>query len=407
MRDAAGEAANAALVRALLERGVLRTPRIADAFRRVPRHHFLPGLALEAVYADQAIALRYERGIAISASSQPAMMAEMLELLQPMPGERVLEIGTGSGYNAALLATLVGDDGRVVSVELDPELADGARVHLATAGIEQVRVVSGDGSAGAPDDAPFDALEATVGVADLPAAWHAQLREGGRLVAPYALRSVQKIVAFAQRDGALRSQVVLDGAFMTLRGPSVQSEGSELALDDAATVVLRVRDGAVLDERALRRAFADGPLPVAPARPLTMDTIWQGFALWLVLHEERCCRLTAFDDVAASRVPAVIPDAGAPRGQSSTLGVAFGRELAVLASGGSGTIVARYGPDDGALARLQAQLVAWDDAGRPGNDALRITVVPRERGAPRPAIERAPGARVVEQPSGTVVVRWS
>ncbi|MGD1068482.1 MAG: methyltransferase domain-containing protein [Vulcanimicrobiaceae bacterium] len=148
-------------MRDLIERNTIRSASVAAAFRRVPRHHFLPDLPLETVYADQPIALRYDDGIAISSSSQPAMMAEMLELLRLAPGERVLEIGTGSGYNAALLATLVGPSGFVASVDRDPTLVASAREPLTTLPGIVVHLLVGDGVHGDAANAPFDAINAS------------------------------------------------------------------------------------------------------------------------------------------------------------------------------------------------------------------------------------------------------
>jgi protein-L-isoaspartate(D-aspartate) O-methyltransferase len=405
MRDAQGATANEALVRNLIEHNTIRSASVAAAFRRVPRHHFLPGLPLETVYADQPIALRCDEGIAISSSSQPAMMAEMLELLRLAPGERVLEIGTGSGYNAALLAALVGPAGFVASIDLDPTLVASARESVARVPGIAVHPLVGDGAVGDADDAPFDAIEATVGVADLPPPWMMQLREGGRLVVPFAIRSLQKVVAFERADDRFESRAILDGSFMMLRGPSAHRDDGALALGDER-VTLRVRDRRTVDVRAIARARERPALDLTPARPLTTEALWNGFALWLAVHDERFARLTALDDAVAERVPHVIPDADAPSGRASTLGIAFGRELAVFAPTPQGLVVRRIGPDDGAAARLQTQLIAWHDAGRPGNAALRMTVIPRTLGAARPTPARDARARLVEQRSATVVVRW-
>jgi len=405
MREEQGAAANAALVRKLIERNTIRSVSVAAAFRRAPRHHFLPDLPLETVYADLPIALRYDDGIAISSSSQPAMMAEMLELLGLAPGERVLEIGTGSGYNAALLAALVDPSGFVASIDLDASLVAGARERLATLPGIAVHLLVGDGARGDADDAPFDAIEATVGVADLPPPWMAQLREGGRLVVPFAIRSLQKVVAFERVDDRFESRAVLDGSFMMLRGPSAQREDGALALGDPR-VTLQVRDRRTIDERAIARALERPAQDIAPARPLSVEALWDGFALWLAVHDEHFARLTALDDALAERVPHVIPDAGAPAGRTSTLGIALGRELATFVPTPHGLAVRRIGPDDGAAARLQVQLIAWHEAGRPGNALLRLTVIPRAPRSARPTLARDPRARLVEQPSATVVVRW-
>src|SRR5262245_41760654 len=154
------------LVDDLRRRGYVRSERVAAAFAAVPRERFLAGHAerhgLDAVYEAEAIVTRRDPGTgeATSSSSQPAIMAEMLELLAPAPGERVAEIGAGTGYNAALLAYLVGDEGVVTSVELDPEAAADARRNLREAG-SPATVVVGDGRDGVPAAAPVDATMAT------------------------------------------------------------------------------------------------------------------------------------------------------------------------------------------------------------------------------------------------------
>src|SRR4029077_5346990 len=120
----------------------------------------------------------------ISSSSQPAIMAIMLDQLALAPGQRVLEIGAGTGYNAALLCPLTGPGGTVVSVDIDDDLAAQARGHLAAAGYPQVTVVAADGAGGYPPGAPYDRVIATVGVADLAPAWLRQAGPGARIVVP-------------------------------------------------------------------------------------------------------------------------------------------------------------------------------------------------------------------------------
>src|SRR5437764_1268308 len=132
------------LVEQLVKTGNIRTAGVEAAFRAVPRHVFLPELAVDEVYRDEAIATKYLNGSAISSSSQPAIMAIMLEQLELLPGQRVLEIGAGTGYNAALMAHIVGDTGQVVTVDLDDDTAERAREHLAAAGFDGVQVVSNE-----------------------------------------------------------------------------------------------------------------------------------------------------------------------------------------------------------------------------------------------------------------------
>src|SRR5215472_942045 len=138
---------------------------IAAALRAVPRHLFLPDLRPELTYADDAIVTkRDESGRPVSSSSQPAIMVIMLDQLDLAPGQRVLEIGAGTGYNAALIRHIVGGSGQVTSVDIDEELTRSASAHLVSAGYPDVIVLTADGTDGCPAYAPYDRIIATVGV---------------------------------------------------------------------------------------------------------------------------------------------------------------------------------------------------------------------------------------------------
>ena len=164
--------------------GLLRDEHVTHALARVPRHRFLPGVPLEDAYADIAVPTHFTDGVAISSASQPTIVALMLQQLRPFAGMRVLEIGAGTGYNAALLAELAGPEGQVTTVDIDAEVAAEARAHLDNAGYRAVTVITADGAGGAPARAPFDRIELTVGASDVSPAWSAQLIEDGVLVLP-------------------------------------------------------------------------------------------------------------------------------------------------------------------------------------------------------------------------------
>ena len=167
-----------ALVERLVRARYVRDPRVREAFLRVPREEFLPPDERPDAYADAPLPIGLGQTI-----SAPSMIAIMLEEARLEPGERVLEIGTGSGYHAALLASLVGSE-NVVTVERIPGLAEWGRTNLERTGFAGVTVIVGDGSLGHPERAPYDCVMATAGAPRIPPAWPTQLSPGGRIVAP-------------------------------------------------------------------------------------------------------------------------------------------------------------------------------------------------------------------------------
>lgn len=251
-----------ALVWHLVHTGVSRDVRVRDAMLAVPRHLFLPGENLARAYADDAVATkRTAEGVAISSASQPAMVALMLEQLAVQPGMRVLEIGAGTGYNAALLRALVGDAGRVTTVDIDADLAEGAARHLEAAGVEGVRVVTADGAKGFAPDAPYDRVILTVGAGDIAPAWVEQLTPDGLLVLPLRIGAGQFAVAFGREGDQLRSRSVLMCGFMPLRGTMDDREhvytAENLRLTVPASVTLDMeRVAALLQTEPERRTLA-------------------------------------------------------------------------------------------------------------------------------------------------------
>ncbi|MCA1812368.1 MAG: protein-L-isoaspartate(D-aspartate) O-methyltransferase [Halobacteriales archaeon] len=172
------------LVSTLQAEGVLRSVRVARALRAVPRHLFVaePGLG----YIDRPVGIG--QGQTISAPHMVAIMGEALDL---RPGQRVLEVGAGSGYHAAVAAELVRPGGQVLSIERFPELADRARANLRRAGVHEVEVVEGDGGEGWPEGAPYDRVYLTCAAPDIPQPLLDQLAPDGILLAPLGPREEQ------------------------------------------------------------------------------------------------------------------------------------------------------------------------------------------------------------------------
>lgn len=217
MPDAAGLRQD--LVRRLDEAGVVRSSAVREALRTVPREVFLPGVDLDQAYRDIAVPThRDAEGRVMSSCSQPSMVALMLDQLSVEPGQRVLEIGAGTGYNAALLQHLVGGEGRVVSVEVDPQICAEAQVRTRAAGAA-VEVELGDGALGWAPAAPFDRIIVTAAAEDLPPAWWEQLAAGGRLVVPLHLGPrAEASVAWERAGAGLRALSRLPCGFLALRG---------------------------------------------------------------------------------------------------------------------------------------------------------------------------------------------
>src|SRR5215213_7536285 len=166
------------MVERQLRRRGIEDERVLAAMGAVPREAFVPPRLRRRAYADSALPIGEGQTI-----SQPWIVAAICQALRLEGGERVLEVGTGSGYSAAVLSRLAGE---VVGVELQPVLADGARRTLAELGVGNVEVVVGDGGAGLPERAPFDAIAVHAAAPAVPRELLDQLADGGRLVAPVA-----------------------------------------------------------------------------------------------------------------------------------------------------------------------------------------------------------------------------
>jgi len=167
------------LVEHLVRWGYLRKQDIIDAFKKVPRHEFIPENIRDYSYADQPLSIGHGQTI-----SAPSMIAIMLESLDLKAGLKVLEVGTGSGYNAALIAEVVGKKGGVFSIERIDELAEFGRANLKQTGYSWVQVVVGDGTCGYEKGAPWDRILVTACAPELPKPLVKQMKIGGKLGAP-------------------------------------------------------------------------------------------------------------------------------------------------------------------------------------------------------------------------------
>ncbi len=185
--------------------------RVLDAMRRVPRHELVPPRLRDEAYADYPLPIGHDQTI-----SQPYIVAFMTQALKPRPGDRVLEIGTGSGYQAAVLAELVAE---VYTIEIVAPLGERARADLERLGYRNVHVRIGDGYEGWPEHAPFDAIIVTCAPEDVPRPLVEQLRDGGRMIIPVGdLRRGQELYLLEKRGGEVVRRAILPVRFVPMTG---------------------------------------------------------------------------------------------------------------------------------------------------------------------------------------------
>ncbi|WP_456329023.1 protein-L-isoaspartate O-methyltransferase [Archaeoglobus sp.] len=187
--------------------------KVYEAIKKVPRHLFVPERYKEEAYVDTPLPIGYGQTI-----SAPHMVAIMCELLDLKEGDKVLEVGTGCGYHAAVVAEIVGKKGKVISIEYIPELAEKARTILQALGYNNVEVIVGDGSKGYEKEAPYDKIYVTAAAPDIPKPLVDQLKPGGKIVIPIGDSVQWLIVVEKDEEGNVRKRNWGSVRFVPLRG---------------------------------------------------------------------------------------------------------------------------------------------------------------------------------------------
>jgi len=200
------------LIENLKKYGYLRSKKVEDAMLAVKREDFVPDHMRNLAYKDTPLEIGF--GQTISAPHMVALMCEELELEE---GLKVLEIGAGSGYHAAIISKIIGEKGKVYTVERIPELVEFAKNNLKRAGIKNVEVILGDGSLGLPEHAPYDRILVTCSAPDIPQPLVEQLKEGGILLIPVG-RTFSILIKGRKRHGKLEKREICECAFVPLVG---------------------------------------------------------------------------------------------------------------------------------------------------------------------------------------------
>ncbi|GAB4514514.1 MAG: hypothetical protein OHK0046_16700 [Anaerolineae bacterium] len=403
----------ATLVQRLKEGGAIQSRVVENAFQSVQRHQFLPGVELERVYSDTVIPTKRDTtGDTISSSSQPAIMAIMLEQLGLKAGQRVLEIGSGTGYNAALMAHIVGRRGQIYSLELDSDLAASARQHLTAAGVENVKVINTDGVAGYPAHAPYDRIILTVSTADISPTWREQLSPKGRLVMPLILGTRQVAVAFEHMGDHLRSVSLTPCGFMPMRGAFAPANET-VRYDVAPNVEASVHHGVPTSGEAIHTLLT-GPYEDIPT-VLTLTALQaSASALWMELHQDNHIVLNASG--AAATPGGLVPYLYGVQGRNcASTGVISEHGLALLTRQPNTPLpeksdwetafivhVRGYGNHTGLVQRLIDQVAKWDAQQQPSTRNMVIRIYPRNH-----TYEPLPDEVVISRTWNDIIISWT
>jgi protein-L-isoaspartate(D-aspartate) O-methyltransferase len=359
------------LVEELKEKGSLTDPRLEAAFLAVPRQVFLPDLPPEEVYSDRAIPIRTDKsGRVISSSSQPSMMLQMLEQLKIRAGDNVLEIGAGTGYNAAIINHLVGPTGKVTTVEIDATVARQAQDNLQHARASRVVVVNNDGASGYSPRAAYDRIICTASIWEVPATWVRQLKPDGILVTPIQVSGgMQFSAAFRpETGGTLYSDDNIMCFFVYMQGTSA---GPEVQIRIGSTgMILVTEDAHRLDSAAIHLLLSTDPEECLLSAPLREDELYN-FAPYLMLNRPSNT-VTGIYRVEPNQKAYGIEGSGiAVFAPGSACFVPFEHQNQAHCFGGSDALIV-----------IDSLLTEWRAFRKPGMDDLRLRLLPKSDTAP-------------------------
>jgi protein-L-isoaspartate(D-aspartate) O-methyltransferase len=338
---------------------------VEAALLAVPRHLFVPYTTLEEAYANISLPLKRDKhGSVISSASQPSMIAQMLEQLELQPGHNVLEIGAASGYNAALIQHIVGQNGRVTSVEIDTDIAEIAQDGLQRAQMGHVLVVLGDGAHGYAPRASYDRIISTVGAWDIPEPWTRQLKPNGILVTPLWMEAFQVSAALKWRQNNLFSADNRPCWFVLMRGTDA---GPNLTVHVRSSS-LKLTSSAVdeIDGAAVHALLSDDATINNLDEVLSYGELIGGLLPYLVLNPPPDIAVSAFS----------IADHQKPYGIEGMGFALISKASACFVPSHWRGATHCFGAAD-AFMTLRESLASWIAVGKPCMDKLRVNLTPK------------------------------
>lgn len=387
------------VVDTLSAEGWITSPEVEAVMRAVPRHEFAPEASLAAAYEPYAPVITKTDGfgVQLSSVSAPQIQALMLEQAQVRRGMRVLEIGSG-GLNAAYLAELVGEEGDVVTVDIDPGVTERARRLLDEHGYSRVTVVTADAAQAIPGLGQVDVVMVTAGAWDIPPAWVDQLTPEGRLVVPLRVRGLTRCVAFTRVGDHLVSDCAKVCGFVPMQGSAAHDE-ELLLVAGTREIGLRFDDGLPPDPSLLDNAVTTPRYETWTGVTVGISELIDTLQMHLAIAVPGFCIMTVDPDLDSGIV--------SPANRGFALAAVDGPDFAYLTTRRTEDNahveygVHALGPGAGALARtLAAHVRDWDRDHRGGPSPV-IRVYPA--GTPD---DQVPGDRVVDKIHSRISLSW-
>lgn len=389
------------MVDVLVRDGYLTDEAVEQAMRTVPRHRFALEADLEAAHVPyQAVITKHdEHGVATSSVSAPQIQAMMLEQAALRPGDRVLEVGSG-GYNAALIAEIVGVNGEVTTVDIDPDVTDRAAHVLQETGYDRVRVVTTDADNGLPEHGPYDRIIVTVGAWDVPPGWVDNLVDDGRLVVPLRMRNLTRCLVLTPQDDHLVGQDPRICGFVPMQGDGGHQE-TQLLLRGDTSVALRFDDEAPVDPHALDGVLLTERSEVWTGVTLAPQELISGLQMYLATTLPGYCTLAVDPEQDPGPVQVATPRFTMAAVDTSAAGADFAYLVTRKVDGRFEYGVHAFGPDAPRFAETVAERIReWGQEHRDG-PGPRVELYPAST-----PLQDLPGQAVITKRHRHITFTW-